>query len=73
MASLQGKNQESSTISRREFIQVSTMFIGMAAMGASGCLAEKNSITMGMFADVHYADRAMKINRYYQELLVYED
>ena len=72
MISLRGENQKSSTISRREFIQVGAMFIGMTVAGASSygrSHAEKNSITMGMFADAHYADRAMKINRYYRESL----
>jgi len=62
-----------SAISRREFIQAGAAFIGAAAVGMSGCerpsVNEKDRITIGMFADAHYADRAMKSNRYYRESL----
>ena len=67
----QDENQELSTISRREFIQAGVAFMGVAAVGASGCrkplMEGKGKITIGMFADAHYADRAMRINRYYRE------
>ena len=67
----QNENQKPSAISRREFIQAGVALIGVTAAGASGCkkplMDEKDSITIGMFADVHYADRAMRNNRYYRE------
>jgi alkaline phosphatase len=67
----QDEDQRSSTISRREFIQASAAFIGAAAVGASGCkrswMGKESKITIGMLADAHYADRAMRINRHYRE------
>lgn len=71
MVSLQDKNRKLSIISRREFIKAGVAFIGVAAVGGSGCgkpLMDKESkITIGMFTDTHYADRAMRANRYYRE------
>lgn len=59
-------------MSRREFIQSSAAFIGLAAIGAPGCDNEtqteaRDNITVGMFTDSHYADREMANNRYYRE------
>ncbi len=49
------------------------MFIGTMAAGASGfdkLLAnDRDSITIGMFADAHYADRDVRGSRYYRESL----
>ncbi|MFC1717693.1 metallophosphoesterase [Candidatus Poribacteria bacterium] len=67
----QDEDRKPPTISRREFIQAGVAFIGVAAVGASGCskplMDKENKITIGMFTDAHYADRAMRINRYYRE------
>lgn len=63
------KNRKSLAVSRREFILTGASLLGAAVIGASGCGKEdkKSMITIGMFADSHYADRAMRGNRYYRE------
>lgn len=61
------------TISRRDFIKAGITLMGAAAIGLPGCnqpvMEEENKITIGMLADVHYADRAMRNNRYYRDSL----
>jgi 3',5'-cyclic AMP phosphodiesterase CpdA len=59
------------TMSRREFIQSGAAFVGLAAIGASGCgkMDAKDNITIGMFADSHYADKERVNKRYYRESL----
>jgi len=70
---LQRKDQNFSVISRREFIKAGAVFVGTMAFGAPGVdrlLAnETDSITIGMLADVHYADRDTVGNRHYRESL----
>lgn len=71
MADLHDKDGEPLTMSRREFMQSSAGFIGLAAIGATGCgkTLTKDNITIGMFADSHYADREKVGTRYYRESL----
>jgi len=71
MADLHDKDGELLTMSRREFIQSSAVFIGLAAIGATGCgkRLTKDNITIGMITDVHYADKETAGTRYYRESL----
>ena len=73
MINLHERGRELSVMSRRRFIQASAAFIGITACGAQEfgkiLASEKSSIIIGMFADSHYADREMRINRHYRDSL----
>jgi 3',5'-cyclic AMP phosphodiesterase CpdA len=56
---------QGSVISRRRFVQI---MIGAATVGVTGCnMLGSDKITVGMLADVHYADRERVNQRYYRE------
>lgn len=56
---------QGSVISRRRFVQI---MIGVATVGVTGCnMLGSDKITVGMLADVHYADRERVNQRYYRE------
>lgn len=56
---------ESATISRRQFLQLGAL----AGLGLTGFFepSELTGISFGIVTDVHYADKDMRINRYYRE------
>ncbi len=61
----------STAISRRKFLKLGAA----AGLGLTGVLdrspraGEPDEIAFGMVADVHYADKDMRINRYYREAI----
>ncbi len=62
-----GVSFQGSVISRRRFMQI---LAGVAAVGTKGCrrlVETDHKITVGMLADVHYADRERVNQRYYRD------
>jgi 3',5'-cyclic AMP phosphodiesterase CpdA len=58
---------QGSVISRRRFIQI---LVGLATVSAAGCrkpVETGDKVSVGMLADVHYADRERVNQRYYRE------
>jgi 3',5'-cyclic AMP phosphodiesterase CpdA len=58
---------QGSVISRRRFIQILTEVAAVAATGCRMLVETGDKITVGMLADVHYADRERVNQRYYRE------
>jgi len=65
---METKNQES--YGRRAFLRKGALVIGTTALGSwpeAFCEAAKPALRVGLFTDVHYADRPSAGSRYYRE------